>query len=159
MTWSTGISRYDVIVQVKAAELRLYLMSCFAESVKMKQLLSVLVALVLVLLCKGQDWTPPSFCNGQICPQFKVVEQNQVGVGEIHTLAQSLVGTFRKSVVLCTGFWGAFVCCHWVDHHQDPELCEQWSYGCTQKAEGILPDTERRRYVGIWDTQKWLMYL
>uniref|UniRef100_A0A7N5ZXT2 Heme-binding protein soul2 n=1 Tax=Anabas testudineus TaxID=64144 RepID=A0A7N5ZXT2_ANATE len=47
-------------------------MSCFAESVKMKQLLSVLVALVLVLLCKGQDWTPPSFCNGQICPQFKL---------------------------------------------------------------------------------------
>ncbi|KAM7385059.1 hypothetical protein PAMP_001157 [Pampus punctatissimus] len=43
----------------------------------MEQPLFVLVALVLVSFCKGQDWMPPEFCHQKKCPQFKVVETNQ----------------------------------------------------------------------------------
>ncbi|CAK6975999.1 heme-binding protein 2-like [Scomber scombrus] len=43
----------------------------------MEKTLLVLVALVLVSSCKGQEWTPPGFCHQKKCPEFKVVETKQ----------------------------------------------------------------------------------
>ncbi|KAF0027656.1 hypothetical protein F2P81_020397 [Scophthalmus maximus] len=49
--------------------------SVFGASCRMEQHLSVVVALVLVSLCKG--WPAPNFCHQKPCPEYQLVGANQ----------------------------------------------------------------------------------
>ncbi|KAM9344767.1 uncharacterized protein ABDE67_013663 [Symphorus nematophorus] len=41
----------------------------------MERLLVLLVSLVLVSFCRGEDWQAPDFCHQKKCPEFKLIKK------------------------------------------------------------------------------------
>ncbi|XP_070697253.1 heme-binding protein soul2 [Pempheris klunzingeri] len=62
----------------------------------MEQPLLLLLPLVLLSFCSGQDWTPPDFCHQKKCPQYTLIEQHQ-DFEERHYVASDWITTKIES--------------------------------------------------------------